>query len=104
MEFAAAVPEAAADAAWGGLVHALGGLFCSSLSYLDSPRRFVRPRAVWDGRVDGSVRGPVRYGSLPQEGICTENLTPWFKLLPCRDQLGLAALLRHLRQRRGEQP
>ncbi|GFR40102.1 hypothetical protein Agub_g654, partial [Astrephomene gubernaculifera] len=32
---------------------------------------------------------------LPREALCTENLTPWLRLLPCRDQAGLAALLRH---------
>jgi hypothetical protein len=25
----------------------------------------------------------VRVGALPKENICTENLTPWSKLLPC---------------------
>ena len=30
---------------------------------------------------------------LPRETICTENLTPWLKLLPCRSHSGLAALL-----------
>lgn len=31
--------------------------------------------------------------ALPQEAICTENLTPWTKLLPCRGRKGLASLL-----------
>ena len=26
----------------------------------------------------------IRYGSLPREAVCTENLTPWIKLLPCQ--------------------
>ena len=30
---------------------------------------------------------------LPKEPVCTENLTPWLKLLPCRDEAGLAQLL-----------
>ncbi len=30
---------------------------------------------------------------LPREAVCTENLTPWLKLLPCRDAAGLASLL-----------
>lgn len=25
----------------------------------------------------------LRYGTLPREIVCTENLTPWKKLLPC---------------------
>lgn len=32
---------------------------------------------------------------LPHEAVCTENLTPWLRLLPCGDQAGLASLLRH---------
>lgn len=31
--------------------------------------------------------------ALPQEAVCTENLTPWLKLLPCRDAAGLGSLL-----------
>ncbi|PPR98637.1 hypothetical protein GOBAR_AA22030 [Gossypium barbadense] len=37
--------------------------------------------------------GNVRYGTLPCEAVCTENLTPWLKLLPCRDKAGIALLL-----------
>ncbi|KAN0029498.1 hypothetical protein ACTA71_007627 [Dictyostelium dimigraforme] len=35
----------------------------------------------------------LRYGILPRESVCTENLTPWVKLLPCREQSGLGKLL-----------
>ncbi|KAK3222863.1 hypothetical protein Dsin_009888 [Dipteronia sinensis] len=28
-----------------------------------------------------------------REAVCTENLTPWLKLLPCRDKAGLSALM-----------
>eukprot|EP00899_Mesostigma_viride_P012049 jgi/Mesvir1/20845/Mv07936-RA.3 len=44
-------------------------------------------------RHKGAGSGRTRYGVLPQEAVCTENLTPWLKLLPCRDRAGLAALL-----------
>merc|ERR1719199_1458808 len=33
----------------------------------------------------------VRFSSLPYEPICTENLTPWLKLLPCGRHRGLAS-------------
>lgn len=42
---------------------------------------------------NSEVLGRVRYGALPREAVCTENLTPWLKLLPCRDKAGLATLL-----------
>lgn len=35
------------------------------------------------------------YAALPKEVVCTENLTPALKLLPCRDQAGVASLLLH---------
>ena len=35
----------------------------------------------------------LRHGSLPSEHVCTENLTPFLKLLPCKSQSGLASLL-----------
>jgi hypothetical protein len=31
-----------------------------------------------------AARQHVLVASLPQEATCTENLTPWLKLLPCR--------------------
>ncbi|CAG8852192.1 401_t:CDS:2, partial [Racocetra persica] len=38
-------------------------------------------------------RAELRYGSLPHENVCTENLTPWIKLLPCKSTSGIASLL-----------
>lgn len=35
----------------------------------------------------------VRYASLPKELVCTENLTPWKKLLPCDSKDGFMSLL-----------
>lgn len=49
----------------------------------------------WGARELGA--GSVRYGALPREAVCTENLTPWLKLLPCRDRAGLATLLERRR-------
>lgn len=33
------------------------------------------------------------YGVLPHEVVCTENLTPFLKLLPCKGKAGIATLL-----------
>jgi len=37
----------------------------------------------------GSITGllHVRVGALPREFVCTENLTPWMKLLPCGEMV-----------------
>ncbi|GBG87203.1 hypothetical protein CBR_g44939 [Chara braunii] len=148
-------PAPEVDLTWRNLTHALSGLFCASINFLEhtatiaSPTLLFRPDLHGEGngthrregngrsvaasesagRVSGEERGacvnqrgdrsemqcsqirgkeqgsrkggraeescdiPVRYGALPRESVCTENLTPWLKLLPCRDKAGLASLL-----------
>ncbi|WAR11523.1 PIGT-like protein [Mya arenaria] len=84
------------DQVWAELVNALSGLFCASLNFMDSkatvsPRWSFRPMGLaseyysFDSRL-------MRYSALPREIVCTENLTPWEKLLPCETQAGLASL------------
>jgi len=46
----------------------------------------------------------LRMATLPYEPVCTENLTPWLKLLPCGRHRGLAALLPHLAVSIAESP
>ncbi|KAF6088915.1 phosphatidylinositol glycan anchor biosynthesis class T [Phyllostomus discolor] len=43
-------------------------------------------RTRWDSelqREEGTDHYFLRYAVLPREVVCTENLTPWKKLLPC---------------------
>ncbi|KAG9454510.1 hypothetical protein H6P81_007414 [Aristolochia fimbriata] len=82
------VPLNVVDATWKNLSHALSGLFCASINFLESSASFSAPG--WGFR---SHSGYLRYGALPREAVCTENLTPWLKLLPCRDKAGLAAIM-----------
>lgn len=35
----------------------------------------------------------LRYATMPSEHVCTENLTPFVKLLPCKAHVGIASLL-----------
>jgi len=85
------------DEAWEGLTGALAGLLCASMNKLDR-REVVQP--VYSFSNQGII-GPglssnetyLRYGLLPRENLCTENLTPWKKLLPCKSKRGLATLL-----------
>lgn len=46
-----------------------------------------------DGWAPGGAGSHVLYAALPQEAACTENLTPWLKLLPCRDAAGVGRML-----------
>ncbi|ONK58086.1 uncharacterized protein A4U43_C09F7970 [Asparagus officinalis] len=76
------------DVTWKNLTHSLSGLFCSSINFLESSTAYSAPD--W-GFFSNSSN--LRYGALPREAVCTENLTPWLKLLPCRDKAGIASLL-----------
>ncbi|XP_059660163.1 uncharacterized protein LOC132306678 [Cornus florida] len=82
------VPKHQVDASWKNLTHTLSGLFCASINFLESPTTYSAPD--WGFR---PFSGNLRYGTLPREAVCTENLTPWLKLLPCRDKAGLSTLM-----------
>ncbi|KAI6124579.1 GPI transamidase component PIG-T [Pisolithus croceorrhizus] len=85
-------PSATVDERWTGLRNALAGLFCASLGSLDT-RRTSSPSTVFPISFSPSIPHALRYASLPSENVCTENLTPFVKLLPCKSRAGLAALL-----------
>ncbi|CAB4321557.1 unnamed protein product [Prunus armeniaca] len=70
------------------VIHALSGLFCASINFLESSTSYLAPE--WGYR---PTPGSLRYGTLPREAVCSENLTPWLKLLPCRDKAGISALM-----------
>jgi Gpi16 subunit, GPI transamidase component len=95
----ALVPEQDAWQHWEGLTRALSGLYCSSLSTLDESRtyspHFASQRLSAQHSSNSSEPTVLRLlrGSLPREAVCTENLTPLVKLLPCRDKAGLGTLL-----------
>ncbi|KAI3742048.1 hypothetical protein L1987_59727 [Smallanthus sonchifolius] len=82
------VPPDQVDASWKNLTHTLSGLFCASINFLESSTSYSAPD--WSFR---SLSGNLRYGLLPREAVCTENLTPWLKLLPCRDKSGISSLM-----------
>ncbi|XP_012262616.2 GPI transamidase component PIG-T [Athalia rosae] len=83
------------DENWISLTNALAGLLCASLNFVDisnslMPEFTFRPDGVVHQIVNSSL---LRYSSLPREIVCTENLTPFKKLLPCDSKKGLATLL-----------
>ncbi|KIY53776.1 Gpi16 subunit, GPI transamidase component [Fistulina hepatica ATCC 64428] len=91
------------DERWSGLRNSLAGLFCASIGSMDE-RRTTSPRSSfspegdlpdWRGAANAtgfSTHG-MRHAFLPSEHVCTENLTPFRKLLPCKSLSGLAQLL-----------
>ncbi|KAJ3412431.1 hypothetical protein HDV05_000735 [Chytridiales sp. JEL 0842] len=92
------------DLKWKGLTNALAGAFCASLNFIDQavtaePEISFQPEGyypAYDNPQSSSIRKTsgfqLRYGTLPHEITCTENLTPWSKLLPCQTKSGIATL------------
>ncbi|KAF9186504.1 hypothetical protein BGZ50_002436 [Haplosporangium sp. Z 11] len=98
------------DTNWKGLTNTLSGLFCASLNFIDDtitiePKLSFRNEGLYNVHASpfsatknntksGTNPRKLRYGSLPHENVCTENLTPWIKLLPCKNKSGIASLLK----------
>ena len=80
---------------WTTLTQSLSGLFCASLNFIDSTRT-TRPVKSFSPHGKHQETGNHLYllhGVLPGEVVCTENLTPFLKLLPCKGKAGIASLL-----------
>ncbi|XP_044516997.1 GPI transamidase component PIG-T isoform X3 [Gracilinanus agilis] len=83
------------DKSWKELSNILSGIFCASLNFIDSTNTVI-PTASFKplGLANGTNHHFLRYAVLPREVVCTENLTPWKKLLPCSSKAGLSVLLK----------
>lgn len=91
------------DEQWKELCGVLSGLFCASLSFIDAtntvqPEFTFRPTfssgiGVGSESTVNTKKHKIRYATLPNEIVCTENLTPWKKLLPCHQHEGFVSLL-----------
>lgn len=64
---------------WTSLIHTLNGYFCTSLAHAVSKNT-------------AQLASNERLAMLSGETVCTENLTPLVKMLPCKKS-GLVALL-----------
>ncbi|KAJ5164401.1 uncharacterized protein N7500_006231 [Penicillium coprophilum] len=82
-----------AFAKWITLTQSLSGLFCASLNFVDSTRT-TRPVVSFEPAGDHSAANQLHllHGTLPGEVVCTENLTPFLKLLPCKGKAGISTL------------
>jgi phosphatidylinositol glycan class T len=85
-----------ADEKWLILTNALSGLFCASLNFIDNTRT-IRPVMSFqpEGDHPNTTLANTRllHGVLPHEVVCTENLTPFLKMLPCKGKAGIGSLL-----------
>ncbi|KAM3181232.1 hypothetical protein ACTXT7_014775 [Hymenolepis weldensis] len=88
------------DQSWAYFLEALSGQFCASLSQLGLPKNHIspslsyRPSGLTYNLNSKNISRVFRYAQLPHEELCTENLTPFSKLLPCKKFSGLASLLK----------
>ncbi|PRT54812.1 GPI transamidase component GPI16 [Wickerhamiella sorbophila] len=83
-----------AQANWHRLAHSLSGFFCASLNFLDQTVTTHLESDALPRSGDSSDENLyLLRGALPAEPVCTENLTPFIKLLPCKSRAGIASLL-----------
>ncbi|XP_043466665.1 GPI transamidase component PIG-T [Leptopilina heterotoma] len=83
------------DKEWISLTSSLAGLLCASLNFIDSsnslsPEFSMQPTSALNYKPNSTY---FRYATLPRETACTENLTPFKKLLPCDSKKGLSTLM-----------
>ena len=108
------------DKRWKSLVGQLAGLFCISLNQLDdgasfspawvsgfvnfheklalsllSDKNYQTYEKPMAGQLPIDTLKSRRVGFLPREVACTENLTPWKKVLPTGSHSGLGMLLKN---------
>jgi phosphatidylinositol glycan class T len=91
------LPEADSEKEWPGLVDAMSGLLGAHLNAIDSASSFqplvsFRPNGAILSKDMSNSSALLRYAALPRETVCTENFTPWTKLLPCGTAAGLGEL------------
>ncbi|KAA8644509.1 GPI-anchor transamidase subunit GPI16 [Aspergillus tanneri] len=88
-----AIDEQEAFSRWISLTQSLSGLFCASLNFIDSTRT-TRPVTSFQPTGDHSASRNLHllHGTLPGEVVCTENLTPFLKLMPCKGKAGISSL------------
>lgn len=96
---------------WRTMTNSLAGLFCSSLGQIDASITASPEDIFPDSNTEGDRQSvpcerlhsstlfshagiSFRHAQLPAENLCTENLTPFLKLLPCKGLSGLSALMK----------
>ncbi|SCU86565.1 LANO_0C08438g1_1 [Lachancea nothofagi CBS 11611] len=84
---------------WISLANSLSGLFCSSINFIDIEKTTYPVLSFQPAKKESM---PIFNSSnhlfliraaLANEPICTENLTPFLKLLPTRGRAGISSLL-----------
>ncbi|SCV02477.1 LAME_0H01420g1_1 [Lachancea meyersii CBS 8951] len=84
---------------WIMLANSLSGLFCSSINFIDVEKTTYPVSSFQPAEertipiFNSSNQAYLLRAALANEPICTENLTPFLKLLPTRGRSGISSLL-----------
>ncbi|CUM55684.1 unnamed protein product [Debaryomyces tyrocola] len=81
---------------WNKLSNSLSGFFCASLNFIDDTITTTpKHHSNNNGHFILNPNNKLYFlrAALPSEPICTENLTPFLKLLPTRGKAGISSLL-----------
>jgi GPI-anchor transamidase subunit T len=83
-ELSAKFSPSAPDVNWERLTQTLAGVFCGSLGEMSGKVSTLTclPQLSTPRKFNHTQLSKTFYGILPREIVCTENLTPWTKLLP----------------------
>lgn len=76
---------------WRDMVHSLGGMMCSSLHEMEETNT-IPPSHTFSPWGLLPENTSLLQGVISREGVCTNNLTPLVKMLPCPNK-GLSQLL-----------
>ena len=90
----AAVHNATLAQRWRVLTSALASVFCASLDGIDADTTVALDARMVPRAMAAAPPTAQLHAYLPSERVCTENITPLLKLLPCKGGAGLASLVR----------
>ncbi|CAI5733460.1 unnamed protein product [Hyaloperonospora brassicae] len=82
---------------WKGVTSQMGGIFSASLNQMDETvvTQLLPSSSAHElgATITTDAAHTFLHGALAREELCTENLTPWLKMLPCRGIAGLGSLI-----------
>jgi len=82
------------DKRWKGLIASISALLCTSIADMPPDMTITTSKSFKpQGHYSEKDSSYMRYTNVLGENICTENLTPWKKLLPCFSSKGAASLV-----------
>ncbi|KAI9921044.1 hypothetical protein PsorP6_001867 [Peronosclerospora sorghi] len=95
----ALIGDADVQQRWQGITSEMSGIFSASLNEMDETvvTRLLSSSIPQElgafPATNADPREVLLHGSLAGEELCTDNLTPWLMMLPCRTITGIGSLI-----------